>query len=949
MLVGRSAEIDRVCDRLGRAFSGHALVVRIEGEPGVGKSALLTACADEAARAGARVVTARCDELGRARPFGPLLDAVAASGLSAAGHVDRLIARIGRTRSRSAPLEAGPELRSLLVEELVGQFEELALEAPLALCVDDVHWADGATLLTLGALVRRIVDLPFVLAFTARPGPHTPEVAGLLDAIGPRRDRGGERVTRIELMPLDDPDVATLVESMTGARPGPRLNDLLTRCGGNPLLVMEVLASLRDADRLELLTETTETNFEPGDARFPATFGESVRSRMARLEGEIQTIAMLAALLGARFTTRDLAAVTKRSVTDLAPLVSELVAARVVVDDGESLAFRHDLVREAIADAVPASVRAELHRTIADGLRADGAPLPRVAEHVALGATPGAMGAVAVLQETATDIVAQDPMGAASLLRRALELCPTNEPAHDVLLSELVDALAWSGQTVEAQRIAGEVLARPVRPEVEDRLRSALGRSLLLLGRPHDAIPHEERLIALRADRGRSSGWAVGELAMCRLFGLDIDGALLDAERVVEAAIAESDPMAEILGLCVQTFGRNALGDTATAVELGNRAAALADATPGGEGHRLHPNLFRGVALLTYGERAAALASFNRGRQLGELIGASWALPIYHFTTALAHWDAGPWDVCMAEVNAGVSYGEEQSSSIGQVWAHAIAGRVHLHRGELVDSAAALDLGDAVLAASGVQVGADWLALSRALLLEAQARRAEGVELLHFVWTAASDLQSTASLVLVGADLARLALEIGDEELAEQVAGSLAEIARQVPHDRVVGGRERRARGLLHRDPDVLLDAVGLFDALDFPFEAAVTRSEAGELLAATGRADEAASAFDRALVTFDAMGAHLVAEQVRSRLARLRGVRRRRPAPRRAVSGWDSLTPTEWEVVGEVCEGRSNGQAAERLGVSRRTIEAHLRSIYTKLDVSTRLALAVAFREREQ
>jgi ATP/maltotriose-dependent transcriptional regulator MalT len=581
---------------------------------------------------------------------------------------------------------------------------------------------------------------------------------------------------------------------------------------------------------------------------------------------------------------------------------------------------------------------------VAEALQAAGASLQVVAEHLALGATKGSTDAVAVLAEAAAQVVRQDPSSAESLLRRALEICPVTSPEYDGLIAALVDALAWSGRIVEAQRIANEALSRPLRLEVEEQLRSALGRSLLLLGRPTESIPHEERLITVQEKLGRPPGWARAECAMCRLFGFDVDGALSDAAQAAESATERGDPMTEVLALCVEVFARNALGETAAAVELGTRAAAIADATPSGEGHRLHPNLFRGVALLSAGQRSAALAAFARGARLGEALGADWALPIYHFTTALAHWDAGLWDDLLAEVAAGIAFSDEQRSSIGQVWAFAVAGRVHLYRGDLDAAGAMLDRGDALLAEGGPQLGADWLCLSRALQLEAQGRRREGVELIGLVWDAAAELQSTASVVLIGADLTRLAVESGDEELAGRVAAALDGIARHLPHDRIVGARHRRAQGLLRRDPEPLLEAVTLLDALDFRFEAAMTRSAAGDLLTAANRTDEAAEVLDRALTGLDAIGAQLEADRVRSRLARLKPVRRRWPS--RAVSGWEALTATEWEVAEEVCAGRSNPDVAERLGISRRTVEAHLRSIYTKLDVSTRLALAVSHRE---
>src|SRR5262245_26075822 len=154
-----------------------------------------------------------------------------------------------------------------------------------------------------------------------------------------------------------------------------------------------------------------------------------------------------------------------------------------------------------------------------------------------------------------------------------------------------------------------------------------------------------------------------------------------------------------------------------------------------------------------------------------------------------------------------------------------------------------------------------------------------------------------------------------------------------------------RARGLLTGESALLVDAAACFDRLGHPFEAATVRAEAAEVLMATRREAEAKPLFEEALGALDRIGARREADRVRSRLAGTGAPFR--PAPRRTVDGWASLTPTENEVVEEVCAGRSNPQVAARLGISRRTVEAHLRSIYTKLSVPTRLALAVAHRDR--
>ena len=170
------------------------------------------------------------------------------------------------------------------------------------------------------------------------------------------------------------------------------------------------------------------------------------------------------------------------------------------------------------------------------------------------------------------------------------------DPQRDLVSAHLVDAMSWGGRLLEAEATASEVLSRPVQPEAGIALRSALSRSLLLLARPLEAIPHEERLIELHHAIGRSTAWPLAESASCRVFGLDLDGAVREADEAVRLAEEADDTMATILGLSVQSFARTASGESALAVALATRAVTLADATPGGEGHRIHPNLFRGIS-----------------------------------------------------------------------------------------------------------------------------------------------------------------------------------------------------------------------------------------------------------------------------------------------------------------------------------------------------------------
>ncbi|MGQ0805250.1 MAG: helix-turn-helix transcriptional regulator [Actinomycetota bacterium] len=947
MLVGREEPLALLATLVARAREGTGQALLIEGEAGIGKSAMLDACADACREDGLVVLVGRGDELGATRPFAPLLDALAHGPH---GDEARRTVRDRMVEERApqlAVLESDPGIQSLLIDDLVNWVEELCVIQPVALFLDDLHWADASTLAALASLVRRAADLPLLMALATRRVPRGSDLAALIDLVDAAP--ASLPAARIELGPLDTDDVTELATRFLDASPGPGLRSLLEGCAGNPLLVVEMLASLREAGLLAGKDGGLDTAGDPGDLRLPTTLTETVRRRMARLDEKLQAIATVAALLGTRFTLTDLASITTRPATELFPLVQTLVEARLFTDDGEALSYRHDLVRQAVLSALPESVRVELHRGIATALQAAGAPTMRVAEQLALGATPGSTEAVPVLRAAAEEISQQDPAGAESLLRRALELCPPTDPERDLVSARLVDALAWGGRLNEAEAMAGEVLSRPVQPDAEIGLRSAVSRSLVLLARPHDALPHEERLIELHRAEGRSTAWPLAESAVCRVFGVDLDGAMREASEAVEQAEKDEDnAMALILGLSVQSFASTAFGDSASALELATRAATVADTTPGGEGHRLHPNLFRGIALQSLGRHTDARRALDRGRALGEALGSGWALPIYHFLAALAHWDRGEWDDLLTEIDAGLSHSEERAFSIGQAWAYGVAGRVRVHRGELDQATQLLDDGDKLIAERGAQFGVDWIVLARALLLETQGRRPEGLDLLRLVWETAVGLQASASLVLIGGDLARLAVDSGDEANGARVASELALLVERSPEDLVVRGRERRARGLVDRDASALREATEVFEQLGHRFEAALVRAELAELLLAGGETVEATGLFELSLSCYDDIGAAPEADRVRARLARLSPSTERRPAPRRAVTGWEALTPTEHEVVEEVCGGRSNPQVAERLGISRRTVEAHLRSVYAKIGVSTRVALAGAYRVPE-
>ena len=482
MLVGRSEQLAILRTLRNRAREGAGQVLVVEGEAGIGKSAILAAAAQASRDDGFAVLVGRSDELGVTRPFAPLLDALSQGPAGDECRRDVLERMAQERYSPRVVLDADPGLQSLLIEDLVTRIEELCVERPVNLCVDDLHWADASTLAALASLVRRTGDLPLLVVLTRRTAHRRPDVDALVEALGTVEAlSSGAQATRIELGPLERSGVDALAASVVDAQPAAGLRGLVDGCAGNPLLIVEVLTALRDAGMLEERDGRVHTTTDVADLTLPTTLIATVRRRMARLDERHQAAATVGALLGTRFTVGDLAAVTGRPMAELVPLVQSLLEVHLFVDDGSALSFRHDLVREAVASALRRACRAELHREIAAALQRAGAPRIRVAEHLALGAQPGSAEAIAVLVDAAAEVTQQDPAAAESLLRRALELSLPTDAQRDLLSARLVDTLAWGGRLNEAEATAEQILSRPVSPDAEIGLRSALSRSLLLL------------------------------------------------------------------------------------------------------------------------------------------------------------------------------------------------------------------------------------------------------------------------------------------------------------------------------------------------------------------------------------------------------------------------------------------------------------------------------------
>lgn len=397
-LVGRDAELDLLRRLMSDASNGRGTSVWIEGEPGSGKSRLLTeALAGADARWRVAYVTA--DQLARCVPLQVVFDCLAAA--------------MGNRLAPDAPAPARL-LAAQATEYLMGQVRELCRTSPAVLVIDDLHWADTVTLLfwrRLSALAR---ELPLLVVAAVNPMPARGELALL------RRDVTAAGCTRIDLPPLNDADVDTLFERLIGTPASPATRAVLAGAGGNARYVTELVAALRESGDLRTWHGPAEITGPFAD-RTPPAVVDAVERGLATLSEGSRNLLRSAAILGDRFTVRELGAVVGRPPADIAPLLSEAMAATALVEVDGGLAFRQPLVRKALHDTVAAPIREAMHRHAVEVLIRLRASVDRVAAQLI--AVPGGLEPWAVgWAQAHYDVLADSaPLIAATLAER-LEL-----------------------------------------------------------------------------------------------------------------------------------------------------------------------------------------------------------------------------------------------------------------------------------------------------------------------------------------------------------------------------------------------------------------------------------------------------------------------------------------------------------------------------------------------
>lgn len=929
---GRTAEFEVLAAWLAPAARGAVRVVILEGESGIGKTQMLGWARDMVAQRGRTVFWGRATEFERTRPFGPLAEALlgaAASVVPGRVHLERLLEHGARADPAGIPLTRDPALQYRVVDAVVEVVEEAALHAPVALLLDDLHWADPATLLGIHSLARRLGYLDVTIIATVRPTLRTPHLDTWLDGAL----RAGAH--HLRLGPLDDRAVAELVEDLVGVRPGATLTSAVAGAAGNPLLVTELVRAMDEEGAIQVV----DGQLEVTDPSLPQSLRAATLRRLAFLDDEVIDVLRHASVLGSTFSVRDLATVSERPIAVLVRILQEPIRAGLLAESGGRSQFRHDLVRASIYEEMFTDVRAALHLEAGRRLAAAGAPALQVAEHLVLGARAGDADAVAGLHDAARSAASQAPAVAVELLERALELDGAHGPRRLALLADLVPALLWSGRPHDAVVRVEQALSLRPPPAVEAGLRLALVQALSVQGEHRALIDEVDRAgRAKLTDDVRSQ--LLAEAANARLF----TGPIRDAESVAREAIAIGGPIlsegAES-GLMVLSDAARAGGALLAALQYAEEALRLAEEREGvRRGWR--PEIFLAMALRSLDRFGEADDAIERGRRADERLGRLSYLPVYSYERATGLFLAGRWDEALAEAEAGVALAEEVGLGMLRSWPTWLRALIAVHRGDLSAAAAHLGVPRDVETRRG-RAASGWsprLALATGLLEEATGDASGAIGTLRRAWDLNEGRGYLAARAILGPDLTRLALHVGDRQRAARVVAGLEALVRFAPVPSVEGAA-LRCRGLLDADVDALVRSVEAYGRSPRAFDRAQACGDAAVALTREGRRLEASAMFDRALETYADLGARRERARALATARELGVGRRRRGARRRPSYGWASLTPSELEVVRLAAEGLTNPEIGRRLFISRRTVQTHLSHAFGKLEVASRVELA--------
>jgi DNA-binding CsgD family transcriptional regulator len=900
---GRSGELKVIGALVTAVARGRGGVLVIEGPPGIGKSRLLTEVMALADKSGVRTLFGEAFEYQQTVPFFSLFMATL--------RADPPVGDANALRR----LGGSSDLRYWVMHDLADAIYAAAAQTPLAILLEDIHWADNSTLLALRSLATARPDVAVLWILTARSGAGGPAVQATLSVLQ-RAD-----ATMVHVAAMSASAVADMVSDVVRANADESLLTLAAKAHGNPFLVSELVGGLDEEGRLNVRGGRAVAS---GHA-LPRRLGASMQQRLDHLSTDAGDVVRVASVLPDRFSAGLLAAMLERQPSSLMAAVEEAVRADLLVGDDEQLRFRHDLLREATRQSLAQSLRRAMERQSASIMLSMGAVPAEVATQLARSAEHGDREAIDALRQAAQSVGHADASAAADLSKRALELLPAQDPEHGSLVAETVGLLNRASRYHEAEELAVAALLEAASPQEEAEIRLRL--PTLTMHTTQRRVEESRRALQLDDISGVTRARHLAWLAYNPLFQKHGGQQRAAADEAAGAAAATGDLEATILA---------------------NLTLALLDCGDGYAGRSLG--------------RLAEVCALARTSD----VTAAHDLAANHYANLLAL--VGRLDDAAAQVADGIEQARREGNAMAlDIWV-TMDGIVQLTAGRL--SAARLPAPHRTIMTE--------LDMIRMVILTEVAARTDDRTLLQQMVNDAHDAYSTGSAVVrrgaanvlalaawqrddvhdamrwLGGDIAlfetpiwpqvldrvifnaRVASAAGDAGLRARVLQATEVLEREQPTIPLFAGVAGHARGILERDAPALVAAAELLHSSSRPLLYAAAAEDAGAELARADRRDEALDQLNAAFDTYTAHEALADARRV-GRQLRLLGVERRIVSQPRAKTGWDSLTDAELKVVNLIAQGATNRSVAQQLHVTAHTVKAHLHNAFAKLGINSR------------
>jgi DNA-binding CsgD family transcriptional regulator len=915
--VDRGQELTALRAGVEALRAGGGAAVWVEGEPGIGKSSLVVEALAGASELGWDVGWGIADQLAERLPLSVMQDCLQvrlSSPDPRRAHAASLL------RSQRLGLFADGDVPVSGVEMLMALADELCAAAPTVMVIDDLQWADDASLLVWHQLAASIDQLRLLLIATCRSDPHRPQVQQVRSALA---RRGGAVVT---LGPLPDADVAALVTAMLGTPPGDTLRQLTAQAAGNPLYLRELVDAL-----------AREQGAEP----LPASLAAVLNDRLGSVSAQTAQILRTAALLGAKFTVTDLAVLLGRPVSELAAGLQEAVAARILVGSGAELAFRHQLIRQALYESMPAALRTALHAEAARELAATDADALSVAQQLCAAGQRGEGWARAWLLRTAPTLTTRAPQLAADLLRGELDATPGDDRARDGLMAFLVRALLAVGsydQAAQQAQAALPVMADPLR---RAETYSVLARAQVSAGRSDEATATVRQALALT---DLPPQWRARMLAMLAMLERAGTGSLDTADQTARQALAVAeqagDAFATAHALTDLWLSHSIRRDHAAALDYIDRALRALGDDPGYADLRSFALDDRIFTLQNLDRWREAELTLRQAREFAQRSGSpdrsTWVS-----AAVLRYW-LGQWDDALAELDPqedeapGLTY-----TFLRERWpallVHGVTALVAGRRDQRTTADEHLRAGLALpVLTVPDRENRDFLLAAHAVALEQRGETREAMLALAEILPRRDGEMTLTHQWLP--DLVRLAIAADDRPLAQTAARACQQEAAAETQPARAAAASLRCQGLLNSDPVPLREAVAHYRMAGSAAELPAALEDLAVVLAERGRRDEARAALNEAAAWYEPLNARWDIRRAESRL-RPYGIRRgvRGPRAPRPASGWAALTPTEVKIAALIARGDSTSEIARGMFLSRRTVQTYISHILAKLGAKGR------------